>query len=312
MIAAVLAAAAFDFEAVRSVDARLAGIAQRLVTANAPICAERAPAPGILLHAVDQYEPAYRAGARAAFGFARPVAIEWVVPDGAAARAGVVANVALVAVARRRLDTAEAQATSSAHRDAAQALMEAQPADAPLTLTVLDAGAERTLTLAPSPGCRSRFELVLGPGLIADADGLVVRIGVRFFARYSDGEVAAVVAHELAHNILRHRARLDAAGVSRGLLGEVGRGRRLIRETEDDADRLSIHLLRNASYDPQVAIRFWSTEAPKVDGGPFRSRTHAGGRSRAKAMAAELAATPAGAARSYAPPVLRTRNEPLR
>ncbi len=46
----------------------------------------------------------------------------------------------------------------------------------------------------------------------------------------SDEEIAVVVAHELAHNILHHRARLDAAGVSRGLVAEFGRNARLTRE----------------------------------------------------------------------------------
>ena len=311
MILAALAAAAFDYEAVRSVDARLAAIAQRLVTANAAICPEVVPAPGIVLHAVDQYEPAYRAGARAVFGFAAPVAVEWVVPGSAAARAGVRANDAVIAIGGRRLDPAEATATSSAHRDAAQELIESQPATAPLTLTIVRDGREQVVTIAPSPGCRSRFELVLGPGLTADADGQVVHIGVRFFALFADDQVAAVVAHELAHDILRHRARLDAAHVDRGLLSEIGRNRRLIRRTEDEADRLSIHLLRNARYDPQVAIRFWRDEAPKIDGGVFRSRTHAGGRSRAEAMATELAAIPVGTGVPYAPPLLATRDEAL-
>lgn len=308
---ALLAAAAFDYEGVRSVDARLATIAQRLVTANAPICPETVPAPGLVLHAVDQYESAYRTGARAAFGFAAPVAVEWVVPGSAAARAGVRANDAVVAVAGKRLDGAEATDTTSRHRDTAQAVIEAQPATAPLALTLLRDGRERTVTIAPSPGCRSRFELVLGPGLTADADGLVVHIGVRFFALYSDDQIAAVVAHELAHDILRHRARLDAAKVDRGVLGEVGRNQRLIRRTEDEADLLSIHLLRNADYDPEIAVRFWRDEAPKIDGGMFRSRTHAGGRSRAAAMAAELAKLPVGAGVPYAPPILATRDAPL-
>jgi hypothetical protein len=311
VILALLATTAFDYQGVRQVDARLATIAQRLVTANAPICPERVPAPGMVLHAVDQYEPAYRAGAHAAFGFEAPVAVEWVVPGSAAALAGVRANDALVAVAGKRLEASEAAETTARHRDAAQALIEAQPATAPLVLTLLRDGRERRVTIAPSPGCRSRFELVLGPGLTADADGLVIHIGVRFFALYPDDQVAAIVAHELAHDILRHRARLDAAKVERGVLGEVGRSQRLIRRTEDEADLLSIHLLRNAGYDPQIAIRFWRDEAPKIDGGIFRSRTHAGGRSRAAAMAAELAKVPAGATRPYGPPLLKARDEPL-
>ena len=99
MILAALVAAAFDFAAMRSVDARLARIAHRLTIANAPICSETVPAPGLVLHAIDQYEPAYRSAARATFGFAAPVAVETVVPGSAAERAGVRADDGLVAVA---------------------------------------------------------------------------------------------------------------------------------------------------------------------------------------------------------------------
>lgn len=311
MILSALVAAAFDFAAMRSVDARLAWIAHRLVTANAQICVETTLAPGFVLHAIDQYEPAYRSAARAAFGFAAPVAVETVVSGSAAERAGVRADDTLVAVAGQPLPHDESPTASSAHRDAAESLIEAQPSDAPLTLTLFRDGDTRTVTIPPSPGCASRFELVIGPGFTADADGRVVRIGVRFFALYSDDRVATVVAHELAHDILRHRARLDAAHVDRGLLSEVGRNQRLIRRTEDEADRLSIHLLRNAGYDPRIAVKFWSQDAPKIDGGLFRSRTHAGGRSRAKLMAQELAAIPIGAPIPYTPELLKARDEPL-
>jgi hypothetical protein len=307
----VFAAAAIDYAALRTVDRQLATIAHRLVTANAPICAERAPAPGFVLHARDQYAPEERARVTAALGFPAPVAVEAVVAGSAAARAGMGEGDGLVAVNGRPLPANEGATASSVHRDAARASIESAPADAPLRLTLRRDGQDREVAVPASPGCRSSFELVLGPDLIAHADGATVQIGSAWFARVSDDEVAVLVAHELAHNILGHRARLDAAGVSRGMLAEVGRNGRLIRRTEEEADRLSVHLLRNAGYDPRIAIRFWQGPGDKADGGLFRSRTHAGAKSRAKLIEAEIATIPVDAGLPYAPPVLRTRDEVL-
>src|SRR3546814_14264401 len=74
----------------------------------------------------------------------------------------------------------------------------------------------------PLPACRSRFEVVLGNSFLAQADGELVQIGSRFLADYPQW-VAAPIAHELAHNILRHRERLEEKGVSYGLLSGIGR-----------------------------------------------------------------------------------------
>ena len=57
----------------------------------------------------------------------------------------------------------------------------------------------------------------------------------------------------------RHRVRLDAgAACARGFLGNFGRNARRIRETEVEADRLSVYLMERAGYDPEAAVRFWS------------------------------------------------------
>src|SRR3546814_10543788 len=63
--------------------------------------------------------------------------------------------------------------------------------------------------------------------------------------------VAAPIAHELAHNILRHRERLEAKGVNYGLLSGIGRNVGYFRQTELEADILSVSLLANANYDPR-------------------------------------------------------------
>ncbi|HVF93135.1 MAG TPA: M48 family metallopeptidase [Sphingomonas sp.] len=303
---------AATFVALRAVDSRMAAIAFRLTTANAALCRDLAPAPGWALHSLGQYDPALRDSARATFGFETPVSVEAVVAGSPAARAAVAADDSLVAVngARIAADPLPRTAASTA-RDAAAALVARQPAAAPLRVTLRRGGREREATIAASPGCASAFEILLGPGMDASADGRIVQVAVRFFERYTDDQVAVVVAHELAHNILRHRARLDDAKVKRGLLAEIGRNGRLFRQTETEADLLGVHLLRNAGYDPQGAVAFWRDHGGDVDGGIFRSRTHPSSRARVQALVDEIARIPAAAPIPFIPAVLANRDSPL-
>ena len=311
---AILATIGIDasyWAALRQVDTRMATIAYRLATTNVALCRDRQPALGLQLHAIDQYDRDSQAGARAAFGFARPVQVEAVAPGSPAAAAGVQADDALLAVDDVPVAGAGAKGGTSVTRDAAQSLLAARTPDAPVRLALEQAGTRLTVTIAASPGCRAAFEVLLGPGLKASSDGRVVQVGAAFFERFDDEAVAAVVAHELSHAILNHRVRLEAAGVKWGLLKQIGRNARLFRRTEEDADRLSVHLLRNAGYDPQAAVRFWREQGGKIDGGPFRSATHPSAKARAAAIAAEVATLPPAGAPDAAPAVLATRDQPL-
>lgn len=299
-----------SLEALRGVDLRLATIAYRLTTANAPLCRDLQPTPGWALHAVDQYDAATVPAARKVFGFAAPVAVEAVVKRGPAARAGIAADDALVAIAGAPL-AGPGKGQGSATRDAALAQVAAQPAGRALSLTVRHRDVDRVVTIPASPGCRSAFEVLLGPGMAATSDGRTVQVAVRFFERYDDEQVAVIVAHELAHTILRHRVRLEAAGVKWGLFSELGRNGRLFRRTEEEADRLGAVLMRNAGYDPQAAPRFWREHGRDVDGGLFRSRTHPSSSVRATLIQAELDAIPKDAGAVYRPPLLDSRDGPL-
>lgn len=302
---------AATFAALRAVDQRMATIAYRLTTANAPLCRGLVPVPGWAIHSIGQYDPALREQARASFGFDAPIAVEAVVAGAPAARAGVTANESIAAINGEPLAGTPGVKADSSARDAANVMIGRQPVGAPLRVDLVKGGAKRTVAIDAVPGCPGSFEVLLGPGMEASADGNTVQVAVQFFERYTDDQVAVVVAHELAHNILRHRARLDAAKVSRGLLAEVGRNGRLFRRTETEADLLGMHLLRNAGYDPQGAVAFWRDHGSDVDGGLFRSRTHPSSKARAQAIADEIARIPAGSARPYLPPLLASRDTPL-
>ncbi|MEP9404025.1 M48 family metallopeptidase [Sphingomonas sp. VNH70] len=311
LVGAVHADDAATLEQLRAGDVRLAAIGHRLAVANAALCADRVPATGIVFHAIDQYPAAEQAEARRVFGFATPIGVEGVVPGSVAARAGVRADDAIVAVDGQPVPAADG-AGHVRTRDAFAALLDGRPAAAPLTMTLRRAGGDRTVTLAPSPGCATLFELRPGPTLDASADGRQVQISGAFLDRFDDRQIAVVVAHELAHNILRHHDRLEAAKVNRGLLREFGRNGRLFRTTEDEADRLSVHLLRNAGWNPADAVTFWQGPGARIAGGIFYSRTHSSPGRRADLIAQEIAALPPGAPVPYAPPLLTARDQPLR
>lgn len=130
----------------------------------------------------------------------------------------------------------------------------------------------------PVEVCATRFEL-LGEGKTAVADGARVVIGIDFPAfAYGEPEFAALVAHELAHNVLGHDAWLDTNG----------RSRKHVRRTEREADRLMPWLLANAGYDPAAAVTFMQQWGSKHDAGILKVRKHDGWDERAEFMTAEL------------------------
>jgi hypothetical protein len=102
-----------------------------------------------------------------------------------------------------------------------------------------------------------------------------------------DELLAAALAHELAHNLLGHRARLDASG----------RAWSKVKATERQADRLSVWLLANAGYAPDAALRFFERWGPATDLGLFTEPSHDRWKTRVTRIASEIAALRAAMAK---------------
>jgi len=118
------------------------------------------------------------------------------------------------------------------------------------SVTIERAGLTRTIRIVAARGCATRFQAQSGSALNAHANGRDVQVTTAL-AQYAaaDDELAAVMAHEFAHNLLHHFQQLHAPGVHRGGGAE--------RRTEEEADRLSVYLLDRAGYDPGAVARFW-------------------------------------------------------
>jgi hypothetical protein len=263
----------------RARDRQLFATGWRLASANASFCQGATQALGLaVLDAGGFGDPD---AVRRQLELSGDLAVGAVAPGSPAEVAGLAAGDTLVALNGESFAQRFPRAKPAWQRliDVTAAL-DAAASAGPVELTLARAGeTTRTVVLRGTPACPSRFE-VLDSGGKAVAEGTRVIFGRSFpgFA-YPEAEFAAAVAHEFAHNLLRHRAALDVGGRS---LGNV-------RATEREADRLMPWLLANAGYDPEAATRFMERWGPRHAAAQYRKRTHEGWDERTEAIRAEVA-----------------------
>lgn len=266
-------------------DLRLATVSYAVASANAPFCKRKSRNLGWVLHDERQYPD--RKLAAAAFAFRHPVSVAAVVAGAPADRVGIRPGEGLIAVNENAWENAwdwKATTPSEASGQRLETVLEAIDANlaesGPIEITMGTAQDARRFKLDPPAICASRFWVDVRDKIDAGADGEKVRITsgmMQFLA--GDDEVAAVVAHELAHNVLGHRARLNA----------VKRGKtKAILTTEIEADRLSVWLMTNAGYDPAAALRFTERHGRKHGYGIFSDGTHLRWKNRVKVMQVEI------------------------
>lgn len=264
-------------EAFQHFDQRLQDVGWQLARGNAAFCDAAIPSVGLQLQDIASYgSPEV---ARRALGLKRDFAVQTAARGSPAAASGdFAANREVVRIGALDPNDWEAsprlnwQRLKLAH-DRVDTLLADEGA---VTIGFADGA---TATLAPVTVCATRFELA-GRGDDAVATGDRVVIGIKFPGFAYDEEVfAGVVAHELAHNILGHKAWLD----------RNGRSRSNTRRTEAEADRLMPWLLANAGYDPLAAEAFFEAYQPTSGSVLFIPGTHQKWRDRAEAVNAEVA-----------------------
>ena len=265
-------------------DTRLQSVGWRLTAANAPYCADARPAIGLLLQDVMSYSDPD--GVRAAIGLEGDVAVQAVAENAPATLAGLLPDDEILALdgqspASFPVSGAGDYQRLTALHDRIDAILARHGR---ISLRVRSGTAPaRDVVIAGVPACPSRFEILTGKSG-AQADGTRVVIGHRFGKGRgaADGldeeEYAAVVAHELAHNILRHRSHLD----------EVGRSWGRVRRTEREADRLSVWLLANAGYRPEAGPKLMGGWGRRRDIGFLKIPTHESWDERVASMEQEI------------------------
>lgn len=277
------------FEGFRAADMRLATDGFRLSTANAALCDRLEPGHGIQVHTLDQYAPRLRPAVAAHFGFAGALAVEGVVPGSSAERAGVRPDDTIRAFGGIAVAPQGEGPASTDRLVAFWNAVAALPATAPIRIELVRSGRPIALTIHPVPACRTRYELAITTALEASANGDMVRISSGYYDRFVGELVAVAIAHELAHNILRHRERLKTAGAEFGFLSSFGGNADLFRQAELQADILAVHLLARAGYPADLASRFRQHPTAKALSGAFQARSHPHWKDRLRVALAEEA-----------------------
>lgn len=261
-LAAVLSAPAVAeasnrFEHLREQDLRVASVAYRLAISNTASCGEALePQLGFVIHGLGQYPQAAREGAGSHFGLGERLGVMAVVADSPAASAGLGANAALISVNGRELAGAGEGAPGRAAAERAGQMIVEELKKGPVALRVSGPDGERTVRFGAVAGCSSRVELQPALEVNAWADGARVVLTTAMLDQCrTDDDLALVIGHEMAHNVLGHRDRLASMGVSATRAASAADLAK-IRDAEDEADRFAAGMARTAGYDLARAASF--------------------------------------------------------
>jgi hypothetical protein len=275
----------------RPEDLRVAAIAYRLALHGRSYCGSPAPVTGLLLHHLPEYEPKDRPLQIERHRLDRGPGVLSVVPESPAARAGLSPGDVLMAVNGHTFPDPRAMAALRNRKDwrkqieQSEAILEGELGRGPAMLTILRDGTERHMTLEAERGCAIRPRLARSKQRNAFADGRYVVVTTKlleFVPR--DDELAFIIGHEAAHNLLDHKARLDAQKVPTGILQGIGKNASRVRAVEEEADRFGLRLAWAGGYDPTAALGFWQRHYAKHDPPLQIFRTHPSLKARAQLM----------------------------
>lgn len=245
-------------EALVSLDQRVAAVGYRLTTASVDLCASRRDVAGWTLHAANQYSDGLRPVAETRFGLDGDLpGVLAVADDSPAARAGLSAGDLLIRLNGQDLERGGIAGEPSHDGLAVNvARLDRALAAGPVRLDVGRGATVRTVTLRPTLACSSFFQVDPSDEYNARADGKGVFISSTMAAyAASDDDLAMILGHELAHNVLQHHPSPEPLGeagdVPATALPPGNPGSR-----ERDADRVGLYLVARAGFDTAGAPAF--------------------------------------------------------
>lgn len=251
--------------ALQSLDRRVTEVMYRLSVANVDLCPMSRNLAGWALHALDQYSGTLKPDAESTFGLQPGLpGVLVLVPGGPAANAGFLESDVIEAINGRSLvlvgepdDRSERRLPSYERLGRQVEWINEAFAKGSAGVTFLRDDKTATVVVDPVLGCGYEAQVRPSPDLNGGADGARISItsGLVAYAD-SDDDLAFLLAHELAHNLLRHAERPRARGLLNGLLGHNGRSPAAVREAETAADRVGMFLAARAGYDASGAAGF--------------------------------------------------------
>ena len=248
---------------------RLMDVGSRVRVAGTSLCGDDlAPMWGVFLGRRDDIPPELRRVAARTLPYRRTLAVWHVVPGLPAQRAGLQPGDLI-----RKVNGTTVKQTQDV-------IQKIQQGDAVTSVEIERDGRRYVAKVQSVQACGYPIELVQDSAVNAYADGgkVMVTWGMMRFIE-SDAELALVVGHEIAHNVLGHlgrRAANQIAGMVFGGLfdvvaalagvntqgaglraGSSAGGRAFSQDFEKEADYMGVYLAARAAYVVSDAADFW-------------------------------------------------------
>lgn len=252
-------------EEVHRQNSRLQRLAFPLLQTATNLCGDRIkPKLGLHLHTKDDYPTKQREAASKTFGPLTGIRIKDVTLGGPAQNK---------LFAGDRLVQINDKAVADSSHGAVRQLRKAMSNDLTVVLQLERDGDEITVTLEATKLCNYPVILSRRDAINAFADGesIIINEGLMRFAS-ADEELALIIAHELAHNVIDHRTDKIRDGLIGGLFDiaislagnvvspgiGIGLGANLLSQKyEVEADTLAIQLMHQLDYPIESLPAFW-------------------------------------------------------
>lgn len=246
--------------ALTDLDQAVARVAWRLSESNVDLCPVVRQSAGWALHAANQYSLELRPDAEGRFGLRGDLPGVLAVPPGSPAdQAGLRVGDLIVSVGGAALtEGLHAAPPRYEGLSANVAKLDEALSGGPAHLSVQRGEERLDITVTPRRACGYEVQLNPSDDLNARADGrrLFISTALARFAA-SDDELALILGHELAHNVLGHRRWSETGGAGRTVVDRDCEGDICGGDRERQADRTGLYLMARAGYRPDIAAPFW-------------------------------------------------------
>ena len=239
--------------------ARLEAVSYRLSRASSDLCERPQMLSGLLLHDLGGFSAQTRPAAIRAYGLGFGFGVTHVLADSPAGGAGIEVGDEIVSVNGADVTTfardAIGRRPSYARTEAFNKLLDAALRLGPAQLALRRGQTTVEVTIYQESGCGGTAVVQRQKTLNAFSNGRHVAVTstmMRFVD--SDAELAFVVAHEMAHNILHHTSRRQRTANVHALLADSVKGK---KSAEIEADELAVQLMARAGYDLDAPPRFF-------------------------------------------------------
>lgn len=234
---------------------RLTTVGYRLGAANRAACTNPQMLSGMVFHDLTLYQASLRGAVSSAFSLHDGIGVLEIVPGSVAEDAHLQIDDEILAVNGASIEDPAAvrdSAPSYKRMDRFLTSLSAALKSGSTDLLIRRRGELLHVALKGQPGCGGDPFLINSSDLNAWSDGsrVFVSSAMMRMAR-TDDELAFVVAHEMAHNILGHSTSDD----THGLLGLFGFGAAKIRRQETQADLLAVPLMGASGFNPVAAVQ---------------------------------------------------------